>query len=165
LIGVLVPVGAPDAAALGAAGRGPAGAGAGTVAALVACGIARFGTLVRGGGAEFGCAAGAIVGPDGRGATIGRAVGPAAGAPLGIIGRGGNNIGRPAAGWAVGCAGCGDAIDGFAIGALSTAGDGGTRFGSGITGGIALGAGVAPFGTRAGSDVSRSAAARAALAR
>jgi hypothetical protein len=74
-------------------------------------------------------------------------------------------LSAPAAGWAVGCAGCGDAIDGFAIGALSTAGDGGTRFGSGITGGIALGAGVAPFGTRAGSDVSRSAAARAALAR
>ena len=162
MIGVLVPAGAPDTATLGAAGRGAAGAGGGTIA-LVACGIARFGTLVRGAGAEFGCAAGAIVGPDGRGATMGRATGPAAGAALGIIGRGGNNIGRPATGWAVGCTGCGNAIDGFVIGTLSTAG--GTRFGSGMTGGIALGAGVGPFGTRAGSDVSRSAAARAALAR
>ena len=165
-MGVLVPVGAPDAAALGAAGRGAAGAGGGTVAALVACGIARFGTLVRGAGAEFACAAGAIVGPDARGATMGRAAGPVVGAPLGIIGRGGNSMGRPAAGCAVGCTRCGDAIDGFAIGTLSTAGDGGgTRFGSEITGGMALGAGVGPFGTRAGSDVSRSAAARAALAR
>jgi hypothetical protein len=107
-----------------------------------------------------------MVGPDGRGATMGRAAGPAAGALLGIIGRGGNSMGRPATGWAVGCTGCGDTIDGFAIGTLSTGGDGGgTRFGSGITGGIALGAGVGPFGTGAGSDVSRSAAARAALAR
>jgi hypothetical protein len=97
---------------------------------------------------------------------MGRAAGPAAGALLGIIGRGGNIMGLPAAGWAIGCTGCGDAIDGFAIGTLWTAGEGGgMRFGSGITGGMALGAGVGPFGTGAGSDVSRSAAARAALAR
>ena len=126
----------------------------------------RLGALARGAGAEFCCAAGGVTGPDGRGATIGRAAGPAPGAAAGIMGRGGNIIGRPLAGWGDDGAGCGDAIGGFDAGARSTTVDGGAaRFGSGTNDGIAAGGGVGPFGTRAGSEVSRRAAASAALAR
>jgi len=135
-------------------------------AAFAAAGMLELGTLVRGAGAEFGggaeaCGAG---GTDGRGATIGRPAGAALDAPPGIIGRGGKSIGRaaPAAGDEVG-AGCwGGEATGLATGALSTAV---ARLTSATAGGIAFGAGVGPFGTRGGADVSSMAAANAAFAR
>jgi hypothetical protein len=149
-MGVRAAVGAPPGAAL--AGRG-AGEETGGGAATLAVGAARLGELVRGAGAELG-GAGFAVGATGRGATIGRAAAPLLGALPGIIGRGGKSSGRPPAGAAGGAAG-------LAIGLFSTTA---VRFASGTAFGIAVGAGVGPFGTR-GDDVSSIAAARAAFAR
>ena len=158
LIGVRAAAGAPLDAALAGRGAGEeAGGGAATALAVgaataLAVGAARLGALGR--GAELGGAAFGAAGAAGRGATRERAAAPLLGAFPGIIGRGGKSSGRPPGGAAGGAAG-------LAIGAFSATA---ARFASGTTFGIAVDAGVGPFGTRAG-DVSSIAAARAAFAR